>query len=332
MKNNKILVIESIISFFIIIIIVSIITVICLKINSESQKVNCISESSLIVTNILENMNSRRYSLLEEYIDNLSVFGVSKTIEENDQIIIVNGNDFNDKFFGTEIPKGYIVTLKIHNINEKFDIQKRVTLTILYKGEEYIDISTIIEREIVDVCNKPDFSENNFEEAGIDLNEYEIIPIKYSYKTNSYVVTTAGDKDWYNYYSKEWAKVLVFPKYGEDLKNQFIDSQGNVKKQINYDRYILDFKNYMYVWIPNFSIKDSISYFRYGSGENAIKQELMYKDGEYLYINSVSDVIPDISRECNFNGLTGVWRNINSKDEYYLTSFSSTRFGPINLH
>ena len=40
MKNNKFLIIESILSFFIIIIISIIITLVCLKIKSESKIVN----------------------------------------------------------------------------------------------------------------------------------------------------------------------------------------------------------------------------------------------------------------------------------------------------
>lgn len=331
MKNNKILIIEVILSFFIIIIVSSLITVVCLKIKSESKDINNSSKSSIIITSILENINSRQYSKIEEYIDNLSVIGISKKFEENDLVITVDGSLFEGKFFGTEIPIGYTLEMRVHDLNEVFDIQKSINI-ILSCVSEMTEVSTIIQREIVDNCNKPEITDEYFEELQISLDEYEIIPIKYCYKTNSYVVTTTGDEEWYNYYSKDWAKVLVFPIYGEDLKNHFINSEGNIEKQINYNGYTLNLENYIYTWIPNFSMKDNISYFRYGNGKNSIKQELLYKDGEYLYLNTISDVVEDISEECNFNGIKGVWRKIDNENDVYVNTFNATKFGPINLY
>lgn len=330
MKNNRMLIIESILCFFIIIIISSLITIVCLKIKNESINVNNASKDSVIITNILENMNSRQYSMIKEYIDELSVVGVTKTFEENEQVILVDGNVFQEKFFGTEIPKGYTIELRIQDLEDSFDIQKNVHI-ILKNNNHTTEMSSVIEREIVDNCNKPEISNEYFKELNISLDEYEVIPIKYSYKTDSYVVTTKGDDDWYNYYAKDWAKVLVFPIYGEDLKNQFIDSTGKVNNQINYNGYTLDLKNYIYTWIPNFSMKDNISYFRYGNGKNSIKQDLLYKDGVYLYLNTISDVVADISDACNFNGISGVWRKIDNQDDVYLNTFNATRFGPMNL-
>lgn len=331
MKNNKFLVLETIFSFFIIISIISIITFVCLKINSESKSLNNNAEATIISTNILENINSRRYSKVEEYIEELSIVGVSKKIEKNEQLIIVDGNNFVGKFFGTDIPNGYKVELRFQNLDENIDIQKSVNIIIKYNEAEVLNIDTVLQHESVDVCNKPIITAEYFEPIGINLDEYEVIPIKYSYKTNSYVTTTKGDTNWYDYYAKEWAKVLIFPNSGEDLKSLFIDSEGSIQKQIQYGEYILDLKNYMYVWIPNFSMRDNISYFRYNNGKNVIRQELIYDNGEYLYINSIGDSIPDITEDCNFNGISGVWRKLDNNDIYF-SSFSSTRFGPLNLH
>lgn len=191
MKNNKFLVIESILSFFIIIIISAIITLVCLKIKSESKIVNNISNGSVIITNILENMNSRKYAEIEEYIDNLSVIGISKKIEENNQVITVDGNIFRDRFFGTEIPKGYILELKIHNLNEKFDIQKSVNI-FLISNIEKLEVSTVLERKFVEDCNAPQLSKDYFNDFEINIDDCEIVPIKYSNSLNSYVVTTRG--------------------------------------------------------------------------------------------------------------------------------------------
>lgn len=324
MKNNKFLIIESILSFFIIIIISAIITLVCLKIKSESKIVNNTSKGSVIITNILENMNSRKYAEIEEYIDNLSVIGISKKIEENNQVITVDGNLFEDRFFGTEIPKGYILELKIHNLNEKFDIQKSVNI-LLISNVEKLEISTVLERKFVEECNPPQISKEYFSDLEINMDNYEIIPIKYSNSLNTYVVTTQGDDLWYNYYAKEWAKILVFPKNGENIKNQFVDNQGVIKNTF-------ELQKYMYTWIPNFSVRDNISYFRYGSGKNLIRQDLLYSNGEYLYLNTISDDIPDISNECSFNGINGVWKKVNDTDDVYFTAFNVTKFGPINLH
>lgn len=331
MKNSKFLIFETISSFFIVISIISIITFVCLKINSESKNLNNNAEATIIITNILENINSRRYTKIEEYIEELSVVGVSKKIEKNEQLIIIDGNNFIGKFFGTEIPKGYKVELRFQNLDENIDIQKAVNIKIKYNDIDVTSLDTVIQHECVETCNAPIITAEYFNPIGINLDEYEIIPIKYSYKTNSYVTTTKGDSQWYDYYAKEWAKVLVFSSYGEDLKSQFIDSEGNVKNQIQYNEYTLNLQNYMYVWIPNFSMKDNISYFRYKNGKNAIRQELVYNNSEYLYINSIGDTIPDISEECNFNGISGVWRKLDNSD-IYLSSFKSTRFGPLNLH
>lgn len=134
-----------------------------------------------------------------------------------------------------------------------------------------------------------------------------------------------GDDQWYNYYAKEWAKILVFPKSGETIKNQFINNKGVINNTP-------ELQKYMYTWIPNFSVRDNISYFRYGSGKNLIRQDVLYSNGEYLYLNTISDDIPDISNECSFYGINGVWRKVNDADDVYFTAFNVTKFGPINLH
>ena len=88
-------------------------------------------------------------------------------------------------------------------------------------------------------------------------------------------------QSYYNYYSsKKWAKVAVFTKYGEDLKSLFVNQDGSLNETANYNGSIIDLKNYIYVWIPNFSIKDDITYFRYGTSKKIIKMDftrILYK-------------------------------------------------------
>ena len=52
---------------------------------------------------------------------------------------------------------------------------------------------------------------------------------------------------------------------------------------------------------------------------------------KYLYINTVGEEIENISKECSFSGIAGVWRNINSED-VYIMEFNKTKYGPIERH
>ena len=78
-------------------------------------------------------------------------------------------------------------------------------------------------------------------------------------------------------------------------------------------------------------MKNNQSYFRYGASKNIIKMDFKYIDGKYLYLNTVGEEIENISKECSFSGIAGVWRNINSED-IYTEEFNKTKYGPIERH
>ena len=299
MRKN-IIPLEIALSMVIVVTVVSIITLICLQIRLELQIINKNSEASLIASNILENMNTRSFENIKKYIDEFSGIGVSKEIEDKLQNIIISGDEFTEKFFGTEIPKGYKVDFKVEN-NLEFDILSDVDLTVYYKiGDEdkSVHISTVFEREKITGCNNPILTDDYFEELGINSREYSITPIKYSKNTNSFI-TTKDDQEWYNYSAKKWAKVLILPNK-ENLKSLFIDEHDKVNNEIKINGKTLNVQDYIYVWIPNFSKKEGVSYFRYGTGKKAIRMSFLYSEGKYLYVNRVSEEVKDISEDCNF--------------------------------
>ena len=331
--GKKFLSLEILFSIVIIVIFISIISLICLQVKSEIQIINKNSEASLILSNILENMNTRSFENIEKYIYEFSGVGVSKRNEDNLQNIVISGDDFSEKFFGTSIPKGYTLEVSLEN-NSYFDILKNISIVLTYNVKSEIkkyEINTIIEREKITECNKPIISEEYLLEAKLNNSDYLIYPIKYSNNNNAFVVTTKEDSDWYNYSSKKWAKLLILPK-GENLEKQFIDEHDKISSEININNKKLKIEDYIYVWIPNFSKKDNITYFRYGTGKKAIKMDFLYSDNKYLYLNRVAEEIKDISEDCAFNGISGVWRKLYDSDDPYYNNFNDTRFAPVNIY
>ena len=332
--KKRIMPLELLFSSIIIISIIFIITVICLEIKAYSAKINGKTEMALIASNIIENIKTRSYDEVEKYLDELSYVGISKKIENNIQYITVYGNEFTEKFFGTIVPKDYIVEFESENNAEGFNIQKKISISIYYnnsnKADEF-EISTIIERENIKECNTPIISDEYFKDFDFLGEKYEFIAIKYSKDKECFITTTKDDTEWFNYSAKQWAKILIFDKNDENLKSFFINEDGTIEENAKYNNKILDVKNYMYVWIPNFSIKDDITYFRYKAGKKAIKNELSYSTGKYLYLNKIGEEIKDISEECNFEGIYGVWRKLGDEQDVYYSNFNKTKYAPQRL-
>lgn len=329
--EKKFIQIELLFSIIIVIIVLSIITLVCVEIQKQLKVVNIKTEASLIASNIFQNINLRTFDDVNEYIQDFSGVGVSKKLDESKQKIAIIGNEFSDTFFGTEIPNGYEVIFEVENISKDFDISKNILITI--KENDIIEkFSTILEKENIQECNSPIINDAYLNYLGFTNDDYDIIPIKYSYEFEKFIVTNRNDKEWYNYSSKKWAKVLIFSSDGDNLKDLFIDENGIVKNTVEYADVVLDITNYIYIWIPNFSIKDNISYFRYGTSKKAIKLDFRNYNGKNLYLNRVSEEISDISEDCSFDGIYGVWRKLNDYNDIYYQNFNKTKFAPINLY
>ncbi len=332
--KKKIVPLEIFFSLIITICIFSIIILMCLEIGLYKENITKKIDATTIASNILENIKTRSYENIEQYIEQISSIGISKTLENNALNIIVSGKDFTGTFFGTSIPEDYEAKIIIENSNSDFDIAKNISVIINYEinnQNQNITLSSTIERENVKEYNSPIINDQYFKDLNINTYDYDIIPIKYLDNTKEYVTTTKDDKEWFNYYAKKWAKVVVFAKDADNLKDFFIDETGKVKNVVNYNGYILNITNYMYVWIPNFSIKDNIAYFRYGTGKRCIRMGFLNQNGKYLYLNRVQEEIADVSPDCSFEGIYGVWRKLgDTQDEYYKT-FNLTKFAPIDI-
>lgn len=289
---------------------------------------------ALIASNIMENIKTRSYDDIEKYLDELSYVGITKKIENNIQYVTIYGNEFSEKFFGTSIPEDYIIEFQVENNVDGFNIQKKINIYMYYNKAKKLDvfeISTIIERENINECNMPILSDEYFNDFGFSEEEYEFIPIKYSKERGCFIITTKDDIEWFNYSAKQWAKILVFYRDGENLKDFFINDDGSVNNFVIYNNMVIDVKENIYVWIPNFSIKDNITYFRYKAGKKAIKTELNYENGKYLYLNKIGEEIRDISEKCNFEGVYGVWRKLGDEQDTYYNNFNQTKFAPQRL-
>lgn len=335
MEEKGVVSLEIIFSTIIIIGIIFLGIIVCVKINSETKSLNQNAKASRIATNILEDMNSKSYYEFEEYVSELSMVGMTKRIVNNMQYITVSGNEVQDKFFDTEIPKDYNVEITIGTSEENFNESKEVNILVKYKvlnKEEKFELSTVLEHDNILECNSPIISQDYFDELNISLDDYDVIPIKYSANKNSFVTTTMNDSEWYNYSAKVWAKIVIFLKDGDDLEGQFIDEYGTVKNSINYNNSEVNINNYIYVWIPNFTISDEISYFRYRASKKIIKQDFLYVDSRYLHVNRVAEEVNDISGDVSFNGKYGVWRKLGNTDDIYYQNFNLTKYAPINLY
>lgn len=332
MKKN-ILPLEIFFSIIIIFSIVFIVTIVCLEIRLYSQKINKEAEASRIASNIIENIKMRSYEDVEKYIEELSYVGITKKIENNIQYVTIDGKEFSENFFGTQIPKDYTVDFQTEIYGEGFNIQKRIDLTLIYNLNQKIEdfsVSTVIDRENINECNSPIISDEYFKDLGVSEDRFEIIPIKYSEEKSSYVTTTKDDFEWFNYSAKLWAKVLIFEKEN-NLKEIFVNEDGTINKTVKTEKNTLNMEEYLYVWIPNFSIKDDETFFRYKASKKAIKMDFNYVDGKYLYLYKIGEEVKDISEECNFEGIYGIWKKLDDENDIYYKYFNQTKYAPQKL-
>jgi len=327
LKNNYVP-FEIIFSVVIILSTIIIIAIVSINIGRKAERINKEAKAVLLISNIIENIQTRSYEGFEEYVNNLSIVGVSKSYEISTQIVEVNGKELNENIFGQNIPDDFNLEFKIENLSKDFNILKNITVEVYYDVNGHTEsesISTTLEKEMVDRCNEPNMSSNYFSEF-VNGDKYEIVPIKYSDETKTYLETYVGDTRWYNYSAKKWAKVLIFTD--NSLKEKFIKENGEVLENVD-GKSIYD---YMYVWIPNFSKRSGRTYFRYGASKNIIRIIPEEATDYYLYLNGVSDSIDDISEECKFDGITGVWVKVSDTGNNYFKEFNNTKYGPIDLH
>lgn len=326
---------------------VVVVTMIYVNIDVGNKSINRTSGATRIATNILENIK------LEEY----------------ENVVSKDSKTDGNKMYNTKIPNGYhtVVTVEELEDSDLFKLVKKVDVSITYKvgnEEKNISVSTAIESEFSMECNEPKFSEN-FLKNSMDYETKLLagkifVPIKYSYISNKYIVTTENDDEWYNYSSKEWAKALVFPD--ETIKNQFVDNYGNINTStVEIDSENKTFKDYLYVWIPNFGCSEDTTlpdstvipgeyYFRAGAGstaedKNAITfqmvKEVEQEVDESIEIENLNAYKVDKNitfKESGENAIMmsaeGFWRLYNSAPEENTVygKLTGSKYGPMIIH
>ena len=51
-----------------------------------------------------------------------------------------------------------------------------------------------------------------------------------------------------------------------------------------------------------------------------------------MYLNKTAEEIKDISEDCNFEGISGVWKRLDDEDDVYYSNFNQTKYAPINIY
>ena len=165
---------DVIISLLIILMAISTIGMIFLNIKSTTRFTDAKTGATRIATNIIENINGTYYDAVQNF---------DSTVEGTEQQI-----------FNTKIPNGYIVQLTIEKPKDELDneveedIAKKVTVRVKRKNSsdnEVVEISKVIEKEIVRECNSPNFTEEYIKQIvgeGVDYQFYNPEITQYSAK------------------------------------------------------------------------------------------------------------------------------------------------------
>ncbi len=163
------------------------------------------SAATRIATQIMENVQRYCY-------DEVVYRG-----EVGPEILRKNFSYTNGSIFDVKVPKGYSAEVKLSDAKE-IDIIRDVTVIVKYtvgKTEKNITLYTVKEKELLEQTNKPNINLI----SGYRENSNSYYPLR-KLENGNYIITTTGDKDWYNYDSGKAALVLKTDtghKIGEEL-------------------------------------------------------------------------------------------------------------------
>lgn len=142
-----------------------------------------------------------------------------------------------------ELKTPFKVTLEVIDYNktegntDKLDLVKQIKMTVKYtvgSKEQTLEMSTIKQREKLEVPNRPDITTTPTNK------DKKIYPIKKS--NGNWVVCDLNDSNWYDYENGNWAKVLVT---SNNLQN---GAMINIKS--------LPSGETVYTWIPKYAYKE----------------------------------------------------------------------------
>lgn len=137
-----------------------------------------------IATNVIENIQKKPY----EYL--IGNCGASNKVEAT-----------NTKAFETKVPTGFHLSVTISNAQTP-DIARDVTVNVKYRASKTyktVTLTTVKEKEILDMVNQPDFS--LLPDYSPNLTGYNFYPLRNDGTAASptWNVTTTDDIGWYDY-------------------------------------------------------------------------------------------------------------------------------------
>lgn len=304
---------------------IAVITMVYLNINNNNKSVDRTAGATRLATNILENIKSMEYEEIELDKDTNGDGILEPTVISGATI------------YNTKIPKGYTANISVripNSTNDIFGLVKEVKVDISFKvggDNKKVSVNTAIERPVIPQCNLPQTSIEFLSNSNDQVNDTrsllnkEIIPIKYSDLDKSYVITTEGDSEWYDYFSKEWAKILAFEADDADKTKKIVEINGVTKTvkeamidefgKINTEKITItilkedgtkegeetkSYLDFLYVWIPNF-----------GKTADVVEADGSITKGTY-YFRYGADF-----KTTDKNAISFVKETINSKDLYY---------------
>lgn len=343
---------EVMIALLIIVSTIGVIGMIYINLNTTTVGVDRKTGASRIATNVIENINMLFYDQVQERLDNLVANGDAT---KQDAVYTVIGEK-NIKVFGTSIPKGYTLALKLENTygsqeTVQYDLVKKLSLNVSYLlngATQNVSLSTILQRESIKECNSPNFEEDYIRQMVPQGTEYIIFnenvttaqagvkiicPIQFDNLTEQYKVIEKTEEDWYSYSNKEWARVLV-------LDATEFASVIDFNKKVVKDTAALN-GNKAYVWVPRFGIKAEgnvfgDTFFKYQDTDFAIMNSYE-NDGSLIYNYLDENIIwATLGIEFESNKLLGKWSQYSelatSGTEGYILNNSQVRANEINEH
>lgn len=304
----------------VIVLTVGIVTAIYVNTINKSKDNVRYANAVRIATNIMENIQKKPY----EYVT-----AICKT--NGDNYVEVTGSA-DAKVFDTKIPNGFKVKVIATPGGTNYDIARDITIDVTYRGNsayKTISISSVKEKELMDMTNSPDISTiPGYKPFYKDTEtKYYFYPITVS--GTNYTVTTLSDINWYDYESGKYALI-----YKSSTGTINVGATGTIDS----------IKSNIYVWIPRFVSTNSgegtdTVQFLYGTSDYAItfntygtlfaygvsysgtvgadSTPVTYNSETYSYTNS------------NFaqgDGLKGVWYHLGTTyantDSIYLNAKS----------
>ena len=229
------------------------------------------------------------------------------------EYVIANvGSDVTggNKLYNTKVPSGFRATVTLSSAQNP-DIARDVIVSITYKGGssyKTITLSTIKERELMDMTNSPDISLIDGYKPIYNSSDtkYYFYPVKVN--GANYIVTTTTDIEWYDYEVGKYA--LVY---------KTVDGTINVGTTGTFS----SISENVYAWIPRFVASSGTSLssvkFLYGSSDYIIALNNYGSLISYgvIYSGTISNDSTPVKYSSGYyynnsgfsknDGLSGVW-------------------------